>query len=103
MKNLKNFIQFNENLGEDYSESPLDTQDELQSDDVQVTDGKIKVYTVGELLDVDDEESDYIEVIKVDDLTEAQKEYLGILDSDVDTTGITDSPDNIEDISEVEK
>ena len=103
MKNLKNFIQFNENLGEEYSESPLDTQDEPQSDDVQVTDGKIKVYTVGGLLDVDDEESDYIEVIKVDDLTEAQKEYLGILeDSETDPTGITDSPENIEDISEKE-
>ncbi len=91
MKNLKNFVQYNEDLtsspipfgdhGEqEYSEEAEDKKwfnigdDSMDNEDDE---SGIKVYTVEELFDID-RDGETIPVILLRDLSDEQKEYLGI-------------------------
>jgi hypothetical protein len=89
MKNLKNFVQYNEegNWRDNYpTVGSLKAKEEAEDkkwfnigDDSMDNEEEsgIQVYTVEELFDIDDE-NQHIEVIKLDDLSDEQKEYLGI-------------------------
>ena len=88
MKNLKNFVQYNEEenwrdkyptVGSKAAEEAEDKKWFNIGDDSMDNEEEsgIEIYTVEELFDIDDDDQ-HIEVIKLDDLSDEQKEYLGI-------------------------
>ena len=87
MKNLKNFVQYNEDLtsspipfgdhGEREYRNSEDAEDKNDSKDNEEDESGIKVYTVEELFDID-RDGETIPVILLRNLSDEQKEYLGI-------------------------